>query len=156
MNYRRAVLADAQLLFDWVNEPGVRENSFDKNVITWSEHIKWFEGKLKEQNNSLILIFENNRKLIGQVRIDEQKDGLYIDYSVDVTERGKGYGGGMLAMIIQDIRTLFPKHKYLIAEVKKENVASLSVFKKLGFSLHSTYYKYSCEIFKFRKCLKEE
>ena len=33
---------DLDLLFQWVNEPSVRKNSFSTNVVSYEEHIEWY------------------------------------------------------------------------------------------------------------------
>jgi len=40
---RKAERRDADLLFQWVNEDLVRQNSFSTKEILYSEHIRWYE-----------------------------------------------------------------------------------------------------------------
>ncbi len=120
---------DVHLLFNWSNEASVRNNALNSDFILWEDHVKWFNKKINSQN-SMLSIFEINHTPIGQIRVDKLEDENYwlIDYSIDLLERGKGYGGIMLEQFMQENNTLKLK-----AIVKLNNIASQKVFEKLDF-----------------------
>ncbi|QOD62083.1 GNAT family N-acetyltransferase [Polaribacter haliotis] len=122
-----AELTHAKLLFDWVNDETVRDNSLDSDLIFWENHVNWLTKNIKSKKNK-IFIFLINEAPIGQVRLDLINNVWLIDYSVDKNHRGMGYGTKMLKEIIN-----ISSYKQFKAEVKKQNIASLKVFKKLGF-----------------------
>lgn len=132
MIIRRASWEDCDLLFDWVNEASVRDNSFSQNGVKLQDHLKWFESKLNSPD-SVILILEQGDKPIGQVRFDKNSDLAWeIDYSVDVGFRGKGYAKVLLSQGI----SFMEEKEYMglvVGKVKTENMASIKVFRFMSF-----------------------
>lgn len=127
---REAVLEDANLLFEWVNDPDVRASAFNSNKIDIETHLLWYKNKL-ESIDTKIFIFENKLNVpFGQVRIELEKNYYVIDYSISKSFRGLGLGQVMINHIIN----LFNKFKFK-AIVKLSNKASLQIFKNLNFKM---------------------
>ncbi len=131
---RKATIEDAQQYFEWANDVAVRNNSFNKDQITWENHLKWFKNKLLSTDTYLFIFYHENVP-VGQVRLDLKDDFWYIDYSIDKEYRGKGMGTAMIKTIINK----FPSNN-IKAQVKKDNVGSLKVFEKTGFKIVSEYF----------------
>lgn len=127
LRYREATIDDAKLLYEWVNQKEVRQNSLSTSLIAWENHLKWFKNKLKDEY-SHIFIFFWEKKPIGQVRLDLEKDSWAINYSVDKEYRGKGLGTKILQEILN-----FENFENFAALVKKDNIGSRKVFEKLNF-----------------------
>lgn len=120
---------DIKLLFKWVNDPEVRKNALNTDLIEWENHVNWFTNKLSNPK-SKIFIFENENTKIGQIRIDKvDKDRWLIGYSIDKDHRGKGYGFLMTNALLRR----YNNFKFL-AIVRSENIPSQKVFEKLKFS----------------------
>lgn len=119
---------DAQLLFEWANDSLVRNNSFNSEPIKWGNHIKWFLNKLNSSDSNIFILCHNFTP-IGQVRLDFVNGYWEIDYSIVKKYRGKGFG----EKIIQLVSEKLDKNTSLKGLVKKENIASSKVFKKLKF-----------------------
>lgn len=117
-----------KLLFNWVNDYNVRENSLKTEPVLWEDHLKWFKIKLSD-TKSKTFIFEKENIQIGQIRIDKIEDRWLIDYSIDKDQRGKGYG----LLISNALVRRFNNFKFK-AVVKHGNIPSKKVFEKLGFS----------------------
>ena len=134
---RKVTNNDINLLFEWVNDSLVIENSLKTiEKIDWPTHKKWFDLKINNKNVR-IYIFENVlKKPIGQVRIEKVSDYAKISFSIDKNYRGKGYAKIILKMAIN---TFELQKKIFIAEVKKNNLASINTFKRLKF----TYEEYN-------------
>ena len=134
---RKITNNDIQLLFEWVNDSLVIENSLKtREKIDWPTHKKWFDLKINNKNVR-IYIFENVlKKPIGQVRIEKVSDYAKISFSIDKNFRGKGYAKIILEMAINAFEL---QKKFFIAEVKKNNLASINTFIRLKF----TYKKYN-------------
>ena len=140
INFRKAVLDDAELLFSWANDIDVRRNAFQQHEILWDEHMEWFQRKLKDEDCHIYIAYKNmtsvssvpgvSEKPIGQIRLDIEDDEAEIDYSVCAEMRGFGYGTQMVAGIqsIADERI-----RKFTAKVKTGNPASARVFEKCGF-----------------------
>ena len=126
---REATEHDAHLLFKWANDKAVRENSFSKEQIKWSSHLNWFNSKIiSEKTRIFILSFHTINA--GQIRFDLKEDNYWlIDYSIDIDQRGKGYGVKMIQMGIKSFK--FPTK--FMAKVKRLNLPSIKVFQRLEF-----------------------
>ena len=143
---RSATIDDLNILFDWVNEPSVRKNSFNTNIISVEEHKKWLEQVLTDASTELYILLGNDTP-IGQVRMAYYNDVWQISYSIAPAYRGQGYG----KIIIQLAENALIRGNHvgekLYAEVKKDNVASQHIFKRLGYSevlsRHDNAYAYT-------------
>jgi len=129
--------SDVDLLYNWVNESTVRQNSFCSEPISYSDHMRWFNQCLIDKTIE-IYICEVDGLPIGQIRICYQEDKVILDYSVDHRYRGKGMGSEMISRIEMIIRNTHPDIHWLIGKVKSINLASRRVFEKNSFSLIST------------------
>ena len=135
LKIRKACQKDEGLLFEWVNDPFVRKYSFEQKAISLSEHKNWFSKKMNDPD-CLILIGEDNSGLpIGQVRfqVNPQLKEALIDISLDNAFRDMGYSEILLNEAIKYWRYLSVECKKIIAEVKRDNVASAKLFLKLDF-----------------------
>jgi UDP-2,4-diacetamido-2,4,6-trideoxy-beta-L-altropyranose hydrolase len=129
---RKAVFSDGDLLFEWVNEPGVRGNAIDNKSILYNEHAKWFNAKLVSELTYIYLFFLEEKEL-GQVRFDWEDDSFIVDYSICAKMRGRGYGGLLLSKAIGMLSKEYLKNYSLKGIVRKSNEASASIFRKLNF-----------------------
>jgi RimJ/RimL family protein N-acetyltransferase len=128
LRFRKAKIDDIELIFNWANDPVVRKAALNSEIIKWETHQKWFERKIID-DNCIIYIFHNKLNTpIGQVRIENEKNEWFIDYSIDRSFRGIGLGKDLIKQTID-------KHggKSFRALVKLDNLPSLNVFQKLGF-----------------------
>lgn len=126
---REATEHDSHLLFKWANDKTVRENSFSQEQIKWSSHLKWFNSRIKSEKTR-IFILGFNKINAGQIRFDLKEDNYWhIDYSIDIDQRGRGYGLKIVEMGIKS----FPIPVKLMAKVKHLNLPSIKVFQRLKF-----------------------
>ena len=125
---REATIDDALLLFDWVNDKDVRLNSINQETIMWENHLKWLENRLNSKDTFIYLLSDGELNY-GQIRIDNHNDWWTIDYSIDVNNRGKGFGSLIVNLLIEKCKNFNFK-----AFVKKSNLSSIHVFVKLGFN----------------------
>ncbi len=126
---RRADKEDVELFFKWVNEPAVRANSFNTEPIPWGSHQKWFEKVLADEGVRIFVLMAGNVP-VGQIRLTAKEKMWDIDYSVDVLYRGQGYGKKLFELLVNEV----PMGTELVAEVKRNNIASQRVFEGLRFS----------------------
>lgn len=131
LRMRPAQLKDAKLLFQWANDPTVRQNALNQKEILWKEHLKWFEKKLNSEHSN-IYIYSLNDAPVGQVRLDKVRDRWEIDYSVQNSYRGMGLGKLMLKKVLE-----LKQYRPLHAIVKPENISSSKTFEQLNFDLQA-------------------
>jgi RimJ/RimL family protein N-acetyltransferase len=127
IQFRNTTLDDAKLLFEWANDDAVRQSSFNPGFILWADHLEWLNTKLKSQDTKMF-ICQLNDIPVGQVRLDFDGEAWVVDYSIDKSHRGRGFGFRILELLKEEISSIT-----LTAYVKASNVTSVKVFEKAGF-----------------------
>lgn len=138
LRVRPATEDDCRLLFDWANEPGVRNASFRTEKIEWADHSIWFLKNLNNPN-SHILIFEVDGEAAGQIRFEKNsfENNLLISFSLDKKFRGKSLGKDIVEKGINYLVDKISAPILCVAYVKKENIPSQKAFLKNEFLLVS-------------------
>ena len=135
LTIRKANINDLLKTFEWANEKEVIKNSIERSKkIEINEHSTWFKKYITLKFSSLFIVSLRSEK-IGLVRIDCKKKEIFLSYLVDRKKRNKGYGYQMLNKIIKKFKN---KKKVFKARVKISNLASNSIFIKLGFKIKYT------------------
>lgn len=132
IEFKKATLEDVDILFKWANDIEVRDNSFNSNMIEYSDHVKWVTEKLSSEKTIILIAMANKRK-IGQIRLEVNEDIAVINYSIDKHERGKGFGMKLIECIDNNIKKYSKNVNVLQGEVKKNNIASIKIFEKNNF-----------------------
>ncbi len=139
ITHRPAQLADAQLYFNWANDPDTRRQSFNSAPISLETHAAWFTRKMADAN-ALLLVFENEAgEAVGQVRFErtpvaDMPDEIIIGVSVDTNQRGKGLASQLIKQgcaVCREQWDVVTIHAY----IKPENRASVRAFERAGFTL---------------------
>ena len=71
---------DLDVIFKWVNDKKVRENSFNKKKIPYSAHKKFWVKRIKRKNISYI--FYIKKKPFGLFSCDSKGKKLFVNYLV--------------------------------------------------------------------------
>lgn len=130
---RKAVIEDSLTYYNWVNDPIVREQSFNSEIISWIDHEKWFKEKLLNSNFHFYIFQNTKDEKIGQIRFQKIDNTNYlIGVSIAVEHRGKGYGSRILKIGCNEFLTQYPSI-IVNAYIKEGNNSSLSIFEKAGF-----------------------
>lgn len=155
LTIRKAQVEDVDIYFNWVNDEFVRSNSINSRPILYQDHINWFSDKIKNQD-SILYVFEKNKRPIGQVRFDKENEYLFIDYSIDKNYRGKNLGKVIMRMAIENICAVKISNeiKFLIAKVKENNIASARVFESLNFEYETNELMNNSNYSIFKKKIK--
>ena len=141
MDYRKANFSDSRDLFEWRNDLATRKASIRSNEITWDEHKNWFE-KVVASDESILLIFHEENvdsQKIGMTRIDIDEAGIEAEISINVNPavRGRGFSVEMVSSTVSNAFNELEQLVIIHAVVREDNLASLKVFEKAGFSLES-------------------
>lgn len=126
LQFRSASLEDAQLLFNWRNDPITQMHSLNTEPVSWDTHINWLTNSLGNPKRQ-IYIAQHNNTLIGMLRGDQCDSGIELSWSIAPNMRGQGFGSEMLRQGIH----LFTLP--LFARIKANNLASLKIAKTIGF-----------------------
>lgn len=136
---RRAARADADLLFEWANDPIVRQNSFHSEPIPYEVHQKWF-ARMMEDENTVQYILMADGGPVGQIRLIIDGNEAEIGYSISSRHRRKGYGRMILRLAAKEVKRTFPNIKKLVAKVRPENIASRKLFESEGYDMKYSSY----------------
>ncbi|AXB55383.1 GNAT family N-acetyltransferase [Flavobacterium fluviale] len=141
LEFRKAILDDSAVYFEWTNDEVVRNQSFNSEVISWEEHCNWFLDRVNNPS-CLMLIFNDVSSNVGQVRIQEESDkNVIIGISVGKEHRGKGYAKLMLELASDYFLSENPEF-CIHAYIKSQNLHSKFAFEKAGFDfVEMTTYK---------------
>src|SRR5207248_1899652 len=101
--------------------------------ITAPEHHAWFARHLGSTDRILFVACSAAMTPLGQVRFERSNGTWTIGYLLAPPFRGWGLARPMLAAAIDALRARVPG-AHLAAWVKPDNVASLQVFRGLGFA----------------------
>ena len=50
LSFRKAQIDDLQLYFNWVNDPIVREQSYNSDIIDFLNHSQWFKKTINDNS----------------------------------------------------------------------------------------------------------
>jgi UDP-2,4-diacetamido-2,4,6-trideoxy-beta-L-altropyranose hydrolase len=129
---RPAQEQDCELLWEWANDPVVRERSYNSDPIPLKEHEDWFSGKLKDPS-SKIYIAEERGNPVGEVRFDVKEEAAVVSVVVDSEYRGKGYGTELIRQGTRHFLSESSDDYRVDAFIKETNKPSVRVFEKAGY-----------------------
>lgn len=115
-----ARIEDAQVLFDWRNDPLTRAMSHNPNPVQWETHLAWLTRRMALSRPGLY-IAQDSDSPVGTFRIDSDE----ISYTVAPSRRGSGVGLAMLSKA----REMFGP---LRAEIYQRNTASIAIAMRAG------------------------
>ena len=118
---------DESLLYSWQCEPGNRRFSGTALAPNREEHHAWFSASLKNTSRRMWLVMFDGVEC-GYVRLDCQGDSEEV--SVLISNKYRKLGLAYSA--INELKKL-GRFGVLNAKVSSENIASISLFKKLEF-----------------------
>ncbi len=150
---RIAAPGDVNLVFDWVNDPDVRKQSYHSDPIERSVHEKWFSSASKAPNIRYYII-ESAGKAVGQIRFNISKSVATISYLVDPDHRGQGWGDRILRLGVKRLLTTESGISRIVGYVKQDNHASFNSFIKCNFTESATE-KYPDSVLFTLKCKNE-
>lgn len=129
---------DCELLLNWVNDPSVRQSSFNQQCISRKSHHAWFVDKVSSPDACRIYIIETNNGVpIGQVRFEFSEGFWVLDYSIDSLMRGFGFGVKSILLAIKNLLEDFKLNDVkVISKVLSNNLASHNVMQKIGYFEH--------------------
>jgi UDP-2,4-diacetamido-2,4,6-trideoxy-beta-L-altropyranose hydrolase len=130
---REAIESDSQLLFEWANDAEARASSFSSAPIPWEQHEAWFAEKLHKLGALMFIAVNGEETPIGLLRCDILDKSAVLSVNVDRQFRGRGYGIAILSLGLEELFRATRVEK-IMAYVKPENLASVRLFTKSGFT----------------------
>lgn len=132
VSVRVADIDDAGILFDWRNEPSVREVSREKGELSWDSHVAWV-GRALQNPEVCLLIAQFDGMLAGTVRfhaLDAQVWEVSITLAPEMRGRGKA-----LEILTAAERYFLKQHPdaALHAAMLESNKPSYTLFRNAGY-----------------------
>lgn len=152
LTFRKFTLEDADLLFEWVNDPVVRQFSFSSDPIPYENHFSWVKNKLGNPN-SLLLFAEIQGQPVAHLRFDRNGSKALISYQIGKNFRGKGLGHRVLQVGLLELKKYFPEVTEAVGYVQPKNIASVRAFEKAEFENRGNNHPEQPGAFKFTKDL---
>lgn len=129
---RPARLDDARAVWEWLQDPAVREAAFSSDPIPWETHEPWFQARLARTAEPYLIAEDAEGRRVGQVRFERSSGRLEVSIVVDPGSRGRGLGRRMLSDgCALARRSLGPGPIEALA--RAGNPASLKAFEAAGF-----------------------
>ncbi|MCZ2846326.1 MAG: GNAT family N-acetyltransferase, partial [Candidatus Bathyarchaeota archaeon] len=142
---------DLQVTYKWATDPLVRAYSFSKSEIGFEEHKNWFFSKI-EDRNCHYFIARINDSSVGSIRFDKNNnEEVIVSYLLDSEFHGKGLGLSLLKLGVEKLKKVDDNIKYVTGYVMNINIASLKIFRKLGYE----EYAESGKKVKFKKRIRK-
>ncbi len=134
MFIRKVNQSDCQILFNWRNDPLTKKMFKQNNEFTYKDHCKWLNNAILDHSRYLY-IGELDGDRLGFSRFDYRENIGIAEISINLNPkyRGKGFGQEFLLSSIDSFH--LEKECDLVANIKKENIASQKIFKKAGFDI---------------------
>ena len=148
---RPVTLEDAELLFQWRNQPHIRAASLGTAPLDLDTHLAWVEQASMQQNGVWWVYSEGGRAL-GHVNARPRASAVWRwGFYIGAQYAPKGAGRRMLA---RAIGALFarPDCDTLEAEVRADNALSVSLHRKLGFQQTHQSDDGAVLVFSLREC----
>ena len=122
--------SDIRRIWEIRNCPTSRRSSLNQQEIPFEKHISWFIKKYFEDKSNYCFTLKNGAEVIGYCRFDLDETGNYrTSIAIDPELLGRGLGTFLLKESLSKLTT----NKKILAEIKKDNEASIGVFVKNGF-----------------------
>lgn len=131
--YRPVSTNDAQMLFDWRDQPHIRAASLDASPLVWKTHRAYVAGISAKRDDGLWLIYSEGGRPIGHVNA-KTSDGEDWQWSFYIGETGALPGAGT-RMLVGFLRRLFRDRRpaRVTAQVLADNDPSRRLHLRLGF-----------------------
>ncbi len=135
LHLRPVAEKDCELLFDWANDPTVRQNAFQPEPIEWEDHHKWFTSKRDSTHCFQYIATSIDGIPVGQIRFDLGEKYAEVDYSLDPQFRGLGLGTSLLEEGIGQLASVIAGPLIIQGKVKQKNFQSMMSFESAGFNV---------------------
>ncbi|GEM_PF-193004 len=130
---RQVLKEDSKRIWEIRNNPVVRKLSSSEDVISFENHVKWFEQMYMNGKKNLCFVIECQGNIAGYCRFDfdDANEAFTVSIAIDPTYHGKGLGHQLLSGSLLYI----PQTSIVNAAVQKGNPASVALFKKNNFAI---------------------
>jgi UDP-2,4-diacetamido-2,4,6-trideoxy-beta-L-altropyranose hydrolase len=131
---RSAKPSDARQVWNWANDPEIRQVSFNSDPIPWDSHQPWFTRKLEDDSSVLLIACKlEDDTPFGLIRFDQEADEAVVSVMLDSQSRGHGLGSRVLERATQ--RLFATREATTVrAYIKTDNPRSHRAFARAGYA----------------------
>lgn len=132
ISLRAATAADANMIFEWRNDPVIVGLGSSQREVTWAEHQEWFSQSITSGKRRIFIV-ERDGAPIGQVRFDLVANSECVISAYLLAQfTGRGWGVEAMRSACEMIFEVWPI-QFISACVRAENKAVQSALGKVGF-----------------------
>jgi UDP-2,4-diacetamido-2,4,6-trideoxy-beta-L-altropyranose hydrolase len=136
LDLQPATVDDAEMIWQWANDPVIRQSSFNADPIPWETHLAWYNARLADRDGEFWIAWRYGTA-IGQVRFTCDGDTATISVSLAPSARGQGWGPALIGRASRRLLAIRPV-RTLIALIRQDNEPSRKAFALAGYHLHRT------------------
>ena len=126
-NLREVKKSDWKVLLEWRNDKITRQNSFNSDLVSVSEHKEYIKNTITSLNIKLFIL-EYNEIPVGTIREERlENDVLELSYTISPKYRGKKIGQLLMSTYLSGRKGSF------LCRVNEENTPSIKMIEKLSF-----------------------
>lgn len=151
INLRQAMREDAQLLWNWRNDPVVRSASFSGQSISWEEHCDWMAQSLDDKDCQIWVAEETGCPLATLRAKKTREGGAELAITVAPEFRGQGLAPFLIRMAVQRAATTWGLSE-IQALIKPQNLSSIKAFEDAGFEFHGPAKVKGCDAVRYVAC----
>lgn len=134
---RSVTKEDANLLFEWRNQPRIRNASLNNQQLVWNDHVAYIDRITSGRSKGIWTVYSEQGKELGHVNA-VPSEGKYWRWSFYIGENDAPSGSGrrMLGAFLSDILQR-DDIDGICATVLKNNTKSIHLHQSLGFTTHT-------------------
>jgi RimJ/RimL family protein N-acetyltransferase len=126
-NLREIKKSDWKILLEWRNDEVTRQNFFNSELISESEHKEYIVNTISSLTRRQFIL-DLNEDPVGTIREDKiENDEFVLSYTVSPIYRGMKIGQIMMAQYLSGRKGNF------LCEIWEKNIPSIKMIEKLGF-----------------------
>ena len=133
LRIRNACAEDVRSVWEWTNDPTTRAMSFRSDPIPWSDHCRWYAGRLEDVSSLLLIAEDAAGDPVGMARFGVEGDRAVVGVNLSPKRRGQGLAATVIALATDRLFELYPEVVAVDAFIKPENTASHRAFARAGY-----------------------
>lgn len=114
------------LEFSFVLRNSNREFFFDSKPLTYLQHLAWHKRKLDDPFFGFFIIWKGNHR-VGTIALEHRPECTFLQ-NLCIHKDYRGQGIAKWA-----IKQLMRKNRFIVAQVKPDNVNVIKMYEELGF-----------------------
>ncbi len=127
-----ALREDSRAIWEIRYESSINAIAMSREVVAFETHDTWFQKKYFSGGESKCFVAKIDGCVAGYCRFDKTDAG---DFNISIALLPAFQGRGLGQKLLTESMAAIGSGKVILASVRKDNQASLQLFKKNGFEL---------------------